>query len=457
MTQLAAIRQVWRGNGLANTIFRTSATNFLVMVVVTLTSIVTARMYGVEGKGELSAIVFWPTLLAGLVGFGLPTSLIYNLKRSEGGGEAFVRASFLFQAPVSAIAGVVAWFGLPHWLDGYPAQVVSIAQRYAVSMVPVLLAMNLVSALAQSKGKFAVYNGVRLFVPLCNLGGLLCLWAVGNLSLGNSALAFMATSVLVVAWAMLSLGDDIRLGRFKGMKDVKAARPLFAYGSKVFGVELLGALYSQFDKLVIVSMLTARDLGLYTVVFALSRVYNVVQTAIANVVFPKVAGMTQERILATVGRAFRLSLLLMTAVVVPTMFVGRSLMGVLFGAPFLEASAAFYLLCFECIIGGGSWILASSFSAMGRPGLVLLRQTIALAITVALALWLTPVYGLNGIAIALLIGAVIRLALTLASMKIVFRVPLRGMLFDRNDFRYLAGRLKEKTRSKGASDHADEG
>lgn len=457
MTQLAAIRRVWRGNGLATTIFRTSATNLLVMVVVTLTSIVTARMYGVEGKGELSAIVFWPTLLAGLVGFGLPTSLIYNLKRSDGDQGAFVRASFLFQVPVGAIAGTVAWFGLPHWLAGYPAHVVSIAQWYAVTMVPVLLAINLVSALAQSRGRFALYNGVRLFVPLCNLAGLFGLWAVGNLGLGYSALAFLATSVLVVAWAAFSLADDIRFGRFQGMQDWKAARPLFAYGSKVFGVELLGALYSQFDKLVIVSMLTARDLGLYTVVFALSRVYNVVQTAIANVVFPKVTGMAQERILATVGRAFRLSLLLMTAVVVPTMFVGRFLMGLLFGAPFLEASTAFYLLCFECIIGGGSWILASSFNAMGRPGLVLLRQSIALAVTVALAVWLTPAYGLNGLAMGLLIGAIIRLALTLASMKLVFRVPLGGMLFDRNDIRYLIGRLKDKHRSKGASDHADEG
>ncbi|MFC5469226.1 lipopolysaccharide biosynthesis protein [Cohnella suwonensis] len=446
MTQLAAIRRAWRGNGLAHTIFRTSATNFLVMVVVTLTSIVTARMYGVEGKGELSAIVFWPTLLAGLVGFGLPTSLIYNLKQSVGGGEAFVRASFLFQAPVSVITGAVAWFGLPYWLGGYPAHIAAIARGYTVAMVPVLLAINLVSALAQSKGRFAVYNGVRLFVPLCNLAGLIGLWAVGNLSLGYSALMFAATSVLVVAWAMVSLADDIRFGRFGGIRDLKAAWPLFAYGSKVFGVELLGALYSQFDKLVILSMLTARDLGLYTVVFALSRVYNVVQTAIANVVFPKVTGMAQERILATVGRAFRLSLLLMTAVVVPTMFIGRFLMGVLFGEPFLEASTAFYLLCFECIIGGGSWILASSFNAMGRPGLVLLRQTIALAITVVLLIWLTPVYGLNGIAAGLLIGAVVRLALTLASMKIVFRVPLRGMLFDRNDFRYLAERLKEKKR-----------
>ena len=110
MAQLA-LKRTWKGGGLVQTMLRTSATNFLMMVIATLTSIVTARMFGVVGKGELSAILFWPTLLAGLVGFGLPTSLIYNLKQSQAGGGELVRAGFLFQIPVSLVAGFVAWQG----------------------------------------------------------------------------------------------------------------------------------------------------------------------------------------------------------------------------------------------------------------------------------------------------------------------------------------------------------
>ncbi|MNE50714.1 hypothetical protein D3C80_1453060 [compost metagenome] len=197
-------------------------------------------------------------------------------------------------------------------------------------------------------------------------------------------------------------------------------------------------------------MLSAKELGLYTVVYALSRVFNVVQMAITNVVFPKVTGMEKEKILATVTRAFRLSMLLMTIVVIPCMFIGRSLMGLLFGAPFLEASDAFYILSVECILGGGSWILASAFNAMGRPGLVLIRQLIALAVTIALFFVLTPMYGLNGIALSLLIGAFIRMAVTMGSMRIVFGAKLKGMLFEKEDFSFLIKRIKEKKVRKGA-------
>lgn len=439
-----------KGSGLFQTILRTSATNLLVMIISTLTSIVTARMFGVVGKGEFSAILFWPTLLAGLVGFGLPTSLIYNLKQNKGSGADFVRAGFLFQIPVSVIVGFVAWMWLPVWLGNYPEAVIQTARWYTVLMLPILLAVNLISALAQSTGKFNVYNGVRLYFPLINLIGLMVLWSLDNLSLHSAALVFLVTSVFVILWALYSVRDELRIHWFKGLGNLQAAKTLFGYGSKVFGVELLGTLYSQFDKIIILSMLTARDLGLYTVVYALSRVFNVVQTAITNVIFPKVTGMDKNTIIFTVGRAFRLSMLLMTIVVIPCMFIGRYLMGVLFGAPFLEASGAFYILSIECILGGGSWILSSSFNAMGRPGLVLVRQLIALAVTIGLFFILTPLYGLNGIALALFIGAIIRLTVTMAAMRIVFQVKLSRMIFDKDDFRFLIERMQDKIKSKGA-------
>lgn len=293
MAQLA-ISKAWRGNGLVQTIMRTSATNLLVMVISTLTSIVTARMFGVVGKGEFSAILFWPTLLAGLVGFGLPTSLIYNMKQNKGSGSDFVRAGFLFQIPVSIIIGVVAWVWLPVWLGNYPADIIQITRWYTVLMLPILLAINLISALAQSTGKFNIYNGVRLLVPLCNLVGLLGLWAIGDLSLHNASLVFLVTNVLVVSWSLYSLRETLQMNWLKGLGNRLAAKALFGYGSKVFGVELLGTLYTQFDKLVILSMLTARELGLYTVVYALSRVFNVVQMAITNVVFPKVTAWRNQ-------------------------------------------------------------------------------------------------------------------------------------------------------------------
>ena len=119
-------------------------------------------------------------------------------------------------------------------------------------------------------------------------------------------------------------------------------------------------------------------------------------------------------------------------------------MGLLFGSEFLEASVAFYILAIECIIGGGSWILASAFNALGRPGLVMIRQLIALSVTVALFFVCTPLWGLNGIAIALLVGSIVRMLVTVAAMNIVFKVRFGTMFFDKQDLPFLYERLYKK-------------
>lgn len=442
-----ALRKVFSGNGLMSAIFQTSGTNLLVMTLTMLSSILTSRMFGVEGKGAFSAILFWPALLTGLVGFGLPTSIIYNIKQSATEKSAqYVRLSFLFQVPVCIIIGIVAWFGLPFWLSSFPPEVVQISRWYTIATVPVLIVINLISALSQSREKFAVYNGIRLMIPLFNVGGLFVLWGLGMLSIQLAAAIYFVTSFSVVAWAIYANRNELRLRWFKDRVDQSSAKKLFGYGSKVYGVELLGTLYTQFDKIIILALLTPRDFGLYSVVFALSRIYNAVQTAISNVVFPKVTGLPQEQIIRTVGRAFRISLMVMMIIVIPTMFVGNYLMGLLFGSEFLEASVAFYILAVECIIGGGSWILASAFNALGRPGLVMIRQLIALSVTVALFFVFTPLWGLNGIAIALLIGSIVRMVVTVAAMKIVFKVKFAAMFYDKEDLTFLYERLNKKRR-----------
>lgn len=467
------------GGGAMAAIARTSAANLLIVLLATATSIATARWFGVAGKGEFSAIQFWPTLLAGVLSFGLPTSLIYNLRSNPAHAPAYIRAGFLFQLPVCLLAGAVAWTCLPAWLAHYPEPIVRVAQWYTVLALPLLLAATLLSALAQSAENFNLYNGLRLYVPLSNLFGLGALWACGLLDQGTAAIAFLVTSLGVVGWALYRQRRMLGLSRAsraaaasssgataattpaaapppdtaadgppaRGKPRRSPVRTLFSYGAGVYGVELLGTLYGQCDKLIILSLLAPREFGLYTVVYTLSRTFNIVQTAITSVVFPKVSGLAPERIVATVSRAFRISFPAMLAALVPGVIVGRWLLGLLYGEAFLEADTAFYLLALECVVGGGSWILASSFNAMGRPGLVVLRQAIALALTVGLCFALAPAYGLEGIALAMLLGAISRIVISIAAMKLVFKAPVLGMLFDRDDWRFVAGRLSRAARS----------
>lgn len=454
MSTWTAAKRVFTGDSLAKTIMRTSFNNFFVLIVTTLTSILTARMLGVEGKGELAAVIFWPTLIGSVLSFGLPTSLIYNLKKKTGTTEELLALSLWIQIPASLLAGAVAWVFMPAWLNGYSPDIIQLSQLYCAAAIPLAVLTALTAALSQGLDKFSVYNGVLFYYPLLNFIGLVTLWMFGVLNVQLAGAVNFAASLVALVWAFYRLRTDVKYRSFRLRVHKNVLRPYYSYGSRVYGMELMGTLSTQTDKIVIVALLSPKAFGLYSVVYALSRVFNVVQNAVTNVTFPKVTGMENRKIIETVSRAFRISMGAMLMVIVPSLFIGRYLLGLLYGPVFLEAASTFYLLSVECIIGGGSWILASAFNALGRPGLVLFRQIVAYAITVGLFFICTPLFGLEGIAIALLAGACVRLAFSLFSFPMFFKVPLSRIIFDKDDIRFLI-QLIQKKRKKGDLNDGD--
>ncbi|MFC5985343.1 lipopolysaccharide biosynthesis protein [Marinicrinis lubricantis] len=436
---------------MASTILRTSVSNMMVLVLTTLTSILSARMFGVVGKGELAAIIFWPTFISGMVGLGLPTSLIYNIGKTREKASGFLNVAIYSIVPTGIMMGIVAWFGIPMWLSGYSQQVIEMTTWYTVVTLPMLLLINILLAAAQSMNQFHIYNRLRMLVPLMNVVGLIVIWSIEIVDLLYAVIVYVISNVISMVWAAIGLHKHLKYRWNTPRRDKGIFKSLFGYGSKAYGVELIGTLYTQFDKLIIMSLLTPRDFGLYSVVYALSRIYNTVQNAVTSVVFPKVSGLTKDKIVKIVSRAFRISTVLMIVIVVPSMVIGKHLLGILYGEEFLEAGSTFYILAVECILGGSSWILASSFNAYGKPGLVLIRQIIALTVTIVFMLILTPIMGLNGIALALLGGSIIRLIISIIAMSLLFKVPVRQIVYDKQDIHYIKHQMRKKLLSKGVS------
>ncbi|ANY73377.1 hypothetical protein BBD41_12720 [Paenibacillus ihbetae] len=430
---------------IAGTIFISSFTNLSIMLLTMLHSIITARVLGVEGRGELAAILFWPMFISGLIGLGLPTSLIYNVKQGIGNTPVYMKASLSYLVPAGIFAGAVAWFLLPVWLGEYSETAVRLAQMYTVFSIPLTLMTNILSALAKSMDRFYISNALLLTVPLINAISLAALSLSGSLNLITATISYLVPTLLTVVIVGFVLKKHVSNIESASCRADRSVKPLFHYGFKVYGMDLMSTLYTQADKIIIVSLLSPRDFGLYSVVFALSRVFNTVQLAITDVLFPKVSGLQKHDIISIVGKSFRISMTIMLVLLVPCLIIGRFFLLVLFGEEFLEADTTFYILSLECIIGGGSWILASSFNAIGRPELVLIRQATAIAVNIGLFFVFTPLFGLQGVALALMSGSIVRLAITLVQIPMIFKVRLGALLFNRGDFTDLRNILKDKT------------
>jgi hypothetical protein len=76
------------------------------------------------------------------------------------------------------------------------------------------------------------------------------------------------------------------------------------------------------------------------------------------------------------------------------------------------------------LISGAGWTLAQRFNAAGRPGLVLVRQLISIVPVVALLPFLPSENIAVYLALLMLLGASLRMAITLVIYPYVLREPI---------------------------------
>src|SRR5690606_10276626 len=88
-TPSSAVRASWRMA--KGALGQTMATALAVQVGLFLTGPLVARMLGVEGRGHLAALVLWPTTIATIATWGVPTALTYERAASGALPSALLR------------------------------------------------------------------------------------------------------------------------------------------------------------------------------------------------------------------------------------------------------------------------------------------------------------------------------------------------------------------------------
>ena len=102
----------------------------LILALQAGTGIITARMLGPAGRGELAAMILWPLFVASVTTLGVPSSLIYHLRNRATERERLVANGFAMAAVLGVAAAAVAALILPWWLHQYSPAVIRAAQWF---------------------------------------------------------------------------------------------------------------------------------------------------------------------------------------------------------------------------------------------------------------------------------------------------------------------------------------
>ena len=404
---------------LSVTAVRSVAMRFAWIALNALTGVISARALLPEGRGQLAAMILWPMLLAAVTSVGLPSALVYHVRRDARRAAEFVGWALVLCVVTTALGVLGAWYVVPLWLHRQPAHVIAAAQWFLL-MAP-LCSLTVVGRAAwEASGRFERSNLSQLGPPLGVILGLSVLWALGALTPVSAAAVYMLAGVPAIAWIVWSVSRQYR-PTLRGARG--AWRDLLHYGGRSYGIELAGVLSLHVDQALAVGLLSPAAMGIYAVALNLSRIVPTANSVAASMAFPKVVGLEPSRMAEAIARWARMGSLASAATGAAILIAGPFLLRVLYGPAFAVAGQILPLLVGQALIAGLVHMLLQGFLAAGRPGLATVVQLTGFGVSVPLFLILTPRFGLTGVAVALLVSTGVRLAVTLVCYRVVLRVP----------------------------------
>jgi O-antigen/teichoic acid export membrane protein len=397
------------------------------------TGILTARTLGPAGRGELAAMILWPLFVASITTLGVPSSLIYHLRRSPEDRERLIANGFILSAVMGTVAAGATVFILPWWLRQYSPQIVHAAEWFLIT-VPICAVTLAGRAVLEGSHDFSASNGVQILTPFMTLVGLLAFLAFHRITPYTAAFAYIAASIPVF-WYMI-----VRMRRAGmsalGMPD-NAMTQILGYGIRSYGIDVLGTLALQVDQVLVVGLLSSSAMGSYVVVLSLSRMLNLFQNSVVMVLFPKAAGRSQEDVMDLTGEAVRVSGLVTAVCGVFVCLAGPTLLRMLYGQEYVAAVGALRILVAEVILSGATFVLAQAFMALDRPGVVTILQALGLSLSIPMMLWLIPRYGIYGAAVSLLTSTVARLLFVCVGFRVFLKTRPPKLMPNSSDLRLL--------------------
>ena len=431
------VRFLRSGSGAA-AVAQTGLASVLLLGVNVMTGIICARALGAGGRGELAALLLAPQMLSFLFTLGLPMALIVRSRERPERMAELVGAALVASAVMGLLAAAVGYVALPRFLAQYDAEVLRVARALLVFVVFGVPSTVLVAAL-QLRGEFLAFNRMRWWQGASILAAILALAAAGSLDPMLGALAYLVPALPFVLWNVWWVARGLR-PRLDGLGS--SVRELVAYGVRAHGVDAVGTLLMQLDKLLLIGILAPAAFGVYVVVFNLSRLITMFAASVVPVLLPRTAGKPLAEVLAVTSRVAGLTSLCTLLAVGGFALLGVPLLLVLYGEDFVSGYPVLLILAAEAALASGASILQQPYLVTNRVGTVALYQTVSLVVAAILMYALAHRFAAAGAAVGLLAASGVRVWLTYRGYRTRFGVSAPSLLPDWHEWTVLVSRLR---------------
>ena len=367
--------------------------NLLLGVLGFATSAAASRLLGTAGRGELAARQNIPNLLAVLGSLGLGEAALYFSARHPRSVKTITVQSLrlgtlgVFGAATIAAALIAISLSSEDTRTG---------AFWYLLVIPVTVVYTIAYQPLRALGRHALWMGYRLGISAGWFGCLLIGFALDRPSPQLVAMMFCG----VMSIAALSACIVARNYPNAEPESAPSNRELLRYSLPAAILVVPQAINLRLDQVLLASLVSREQLGLYVAAVGWSWVALPVFTAFGQFVFPKVAaleGAEQDRWRRrAIVWSSSLAVITFAALVVPT----RLLFAVVMGEDFRSGVNLATLMLGAGVLNGMLLVLEELCKGLGFPKRVLLAEVVGLLSTVVLLILLLQRFGITGAAVA---------------------------------------------------------
>jgi O-antigen/teichoic acid export membrane protein len=364
-----------------------------------VSGVLLARFLQPDGRGELAAVMLWPSVIAAVGIFGLHEAIAYHAARRRHGSGRILAGGLLLGGLLSLLLLPIGALVVDILFDGKPAEVREAGFLY-LAFIPLNFLGLFLVAMFQGGLRFAEWNLLRTSVHVFYLLLIPAMYLAGF----GGVLGFAVASLLAnAAMILLALLLYRRVG-WAAEEDATAPstlRALARYGASVHLGAAVAIVAERLDQMIIAIFLSAADLGLFVIATTVARLPLVLASTLATVAFPKIAGAADAAARAAIfGRYSRAASLTILPMALALAAVTPWLLPFFFGAAFADAVPVAWMLTAAAVPLSLKAMLSAGLKACDKGWIVGQAEIATLALSAAFLAALVPSYGLMGAAAA---------------------------------------------------------
>ena len=374
-----------------------------------VSGIITARVLGPIGKGELQAVIIWPQFLTYVCSMGIGWANVYLFAKEPESRSALFANSIFASICFGVLAVLVGEAIIPKLLGNYPEQTTWILRLFLL-FIPVLLFSSILTGMIQGCQNFFFYSLVMILHQVLYVLSLTILLVFGWLTVQGAIYSLMGIHIAVL---IVQLWLVSRLFHLSLRPSFSVFKRTLNYGLKSHVGDVGGIVSQNLDRMFVIPILSPSNFGLYSVAVHMSRTIVLIPEAIMAVLIPEASRRAHKHsgklTLHLLQGSFLALLILGAALFAAAPYVIR----LFFGVQFLAAVWPFRILLIGSVFLGLGTVVDGGLKGLGKPLTVSYSNWICIAVLVSTLLILVPSYGMLGAASGYTLGFLSKLLVLL--------------------------------------------